>query len=82
MEHIAYLPTAPMQQADTNPAVDEAAKRHDASPRQVVLAWLLARSPQVLPIPGTGSPGHAEANIAAASIELSPDEIAAISGGA
>ena len=58
----------------------EAAKRHDASPRQIVLAWLLARSRQVLPIPGTGSPEHAEDNIAAASIELSPDEIAAISG--
>jgi pyridoxine 4-dehydrogenase len=81
LEQIAFLPWAPIQQADTNPAVDEAAKRHDASPRQIVLAWLLARSPQVLPIPGTGSPRHAEANIAAASIELSPDEIAAISGG-
>ena len=82
LEQIAFLPWAPIQQADTNPAVDEAAKRHHASPRQIVLAWLLARSPQELPIPGTGSPGHAEANIAAASIELSPDEIAAISGGA
>ena len=43
--------------------------------------WLLARSPQVLPIPGTGSPGHAEANVAAASIELSPGEVAAITRG-
>ncbi|HYB87798.1 MAG TPA: aldo/keto reductase [Streptosporangiaceae bacterium] len=77
-EQIAFLPWAPIQQADSNPAVAEAAKRHDASPRQVVLAWLLARSPQMLPIPGTGSPGHAEANIAAASIGLSPDEVAAI----
>jgi len=77
-EQIALLPWAPIQQADSNPAVAEAAKRHDASPRQVVLAWLLARSPQMLPIPGTGSPGHAEANIAAASIGLSPDEVAAI----
>jgi pyridoxine 4-dehydrogenase len=77
-EQIAFLPWAPIQQADSNPAVTEAAKRHDASPRQIVLAWLLARSPQMLPIPGTGSPGHAETNIAAASIELSPDEVAAI----
>jgi pyridoxine 4-dehydrogenase len=77
-EQIAFLPWAPIQQADSNPAVTEAAKRHDASPRQIVLAWLLARSPQILPIPGTGSPGHAETNIAAASIELSPDEVAAI----
>jgi len=43
-----------------------------------VLAWLLARSPQMLPIPGTGSPQHAEANVAAAAIELGPDEVAAI----
>jgi pyridoxine 4-dehydrogenase len=82
LEQIAFLPWAPIQQTDTNPAVAEAAKRHDASPRQIVLAWLLARSPQVLPIPGTGSPEHAEANIAAASIELSSDEVDAISGGA
>jgi aryl-alcohol dehydrogenase-like predicted oxidoreductase len=80
-EQIAFLPWAPIQQADT-PAVAEAAKRHGASPRQIVLAWLLARSPQMLPIPGTGSPGHAEANVAAASIELSPDEVSAITADA
>ena len=78
LEQIAFLPWAPIQQADSNPAVAEAAKRHGASPRQIVLAWLLARSPQMLPIPGTGSPEHAEANVAAGSFELSPDEVAAI----
>ncbi len=77
-EQIAFLPWAPIQQADGNPAVTEAAKRHGASPRQIVLAWLLARSPQILPIPGTGSPEHVETNIAAASIELTPDEVTAI----
>jgi aryl-alcohol dehydrogenase-like predicted oxidoreductase len=77
-EQIAFLPWAPIQQADSNPAVDEAAKRHGASPRQIVLAWLLARSPQMLPIPGTGSPEHAGTNIAAAAIELAPDEVTAI----
>jgi len=82
LEQIAFLPWAPIQQADSNPAVAEAAKRHGASPRQVILAWLLARSPQILPIPGTGSPEHAEANVAAASIELSPDEVAAITDSA
>ena len=81
-EQIAFLPWAPIQQADSNPAVAEAAKRHGASPRQIVLAWLLARSPQMLPIPGTGSPEHAEANVAAGSIELSPDEVAAITSSA
>ena len=80
-EQIAFLPWAPIQQADSNPAVTEAAQRHGASPRQIVLAWLLARSPQMLPIPGTGSPDHAAANIAAASIELTPDEITAITQG-
>src|SRR3989440_1620594 len=82
LEQIAFLPWAPIQQADSNPAVAEAAKRHGASPGQIVLAWLLARSPQMLPIPGTGSPEHAEANVAAASIELGPDEVTAITGGA
>jgi aryl-alcohol dehydrogenase-like predicted oxidoreductase len=80
-EQIAFLPWAPIQQTGGNPAVAGAAKRHGASPRQIVLAWLLARSPQMLPIPGTGSPGHAEANVAAAAIELTPDEVAAITVG-
>jgi pyridoxine 4-dehydrogenase len=80
-EQLAFLPWAPIQQADGNPAVAQAAKRHDASPRQIVLAWLLARSPQILPIPGSGSPEHVEANVAAASIELSADEVAAITRG-
>ena len=80
-EQIAFLPWVPIQQADSSPAVTEAAQRHGASSRQIVLAWLLARSPQMLPIPGTGSPDHAAANIAAASIELTPDEITAITQG-
>jgi aryl-alcohol dehydrogenase-like predicted oxidoreductase len=79
IEQLAFLPWAPIQQADSNPAVAEAARRHSASPRQIVLAWLLARSPQILPIPGTGSPEHVETNVAAASIELSPEEVEAIS---
>jgi pyridoxine 4-dehydrogenase len=78
LAQIVFLPWAPIQQADSNPAVTEAAKRHGASPRQIVLAWLLARSPQILPIPGTGSPEHAQANVEAASIELTPGEAEAI----
>ena len=81
LEEIAFLPWAPIQQAGSNPAVTEAVRRHGAAPRQIVLAWLLARSPRMLPIPGTGSPEHAEANVAAASIELGPDEVAAITRG-
>ncbi len=78
IEEIVFLPWAPIQQADSNPAVAEAAKRHGATPYQIVLAWLLARSPQILPIPGTGSPEHVETNVAAASVELTSDEVAAI----
>jgi pyridoxine 4-dehydrogenase len=78
-EALVFLPWAPIQDAGRNAPVTDAARRHGASPRQIVLAWLLARSPQMLPIPGSGSPEHVEQNIAAASIALSPDEIATIS---
>jgi pyridoxine 4-dehydrogenase len=80
-EMITFIPWAPIQ-AEDSPAVTEAAGRHEATPRQILLAWLLARSPAMLPIPGTGSPEHAEENVAAASIELSQGEIDAISGAA
>jgi pyridoxine 4-dehydrogenase len=80
-EQLTFLPWAPVQEADRNPAVAEAARRHGATEHQIVLAWLLASSPSILPIPGTGSPAHAEENIAAAALELSPDEVAAISKG-
>ncbi|MGH3254558.1 MAG: aldo/keto reductase [Streptosporangiaceae bacterium] len=80
-EQLTFLPWAPVQEADRNTAVAEAAQRHGVSERQVVLAWMLASSPSILPIPGTGSVLHAEENIAAAAMELSPDEIAAISKG-
>ncbi len=78
-EQIVFLPWAPLQDARSDGPVGEAAKSHGISERQVVLAWLLARSPQILPIPGTGSAGHAEANIAAAAVKLSPAEVTAIS---
>ena len=77
-EMLVFLPWAPIQEADAIQAVLSAASHHGASPRQIVLAWLLARSPQILAIPGSGSPEHVEQNVAAASIELSPDEITAI----
>jgi pyridoxine 4-dehydrogenase len=81
-EQLVFLPWAPMQEVNKNPAVAAAAERHGVTQHQAVLAWLLAISPQVLPIPGTGSPRHAEENIAAASIKLDPDEIEAIRKGA
>jgi aryl-alcohol dehydrogenase-like predicted oxidoreductase len=81
-EMLVFLPWAPVQEAEASRAVLEAAEHHGVSPHQVVLAWMLARSPQILPIPGSGSPEHVEQNVAAASLELSPDEVAAITKGA
>jgi pyridoxine 4-dehydrogenase len=77
-EDLVFLPWAPMLDLADNEAVQRIAKRHDATPRQVALAWLLARSPAILPIPGTGSVSHLESNVAAAGVELSPQEVAAI----
>jgi pyridoxine 4-dehydrogenase len=79
-EQLTFLPWAPIQQHDSD-AVTRAAANHGVAPRQIVLAWMLARSPQMLPIPGTGSPEHVEENIAAASISLTSDEVAAINAG-
>jgi aryl-alcohol dehydrogenase-like predicted oxidoreductase len=77
-EELAFLPWAPVQDLDRARAVATAADRHGATPTQVVLAWLLARSPAMLPIPGTGSVAHLEENVAAASVELSQEEVHAI----
>ena len=77
-EELAFLPWAPIQEADEVDVITHAARNHGYTPRQIVLAWLLARSPQILPIPGFGSPEHVEANIAAAGIKLDQDEVAAI----
>jgi aryl-alcohol dehydrogenase-like predicted oxidoreductase len=72
---LVFLPWAPIQAADSLVPVLSAARTHGASTRQVVLAWMLARSQQILPIPGTGSPEHAEANIAATGIQLTNEEV-------
>ena len=81
-EEIVFLPWAPTQDAERQQAVTAAARHHGASARQIVLAWLLARSPRMLPIPGSGSPEHVEANIAAAGINLDRGEVAAITDSA
>ena len=77
-EALAFLPWAPIQETEKIAGVLNAAKRLGVSERQVALAWLLARSPQVLPIPGSGSPEHVADNIAAAGLELTGDEFNAI----
>jgi pyridoxine 4-dehydrogenase len=80
-EGMVFLPWAPIQQTQDKVAVAVAAERHGATQHQIVLAWLLAHSPAILPIPGTGSPAHAEENVAAVAIDLSRDELEAISKG-
>jgi len=68
---IAFLPWAPLGQAkEAHDAVKEIAEELQATPLQVALAWLLKRSPVIVPIPGTSSIEHLEENIAAASLEL------------
>jgi pyridoxine 4-dehydrogenase len=78
-EQLVFLPWAPIIDAERLKSVNQAAKAHGASTQQVVLAWMLARSPQIIPIPGTGNVEHLETNVAAASVELSREEVAAIS---
>ena len=78
LEMLVFMPWAPIEETRTIPALMAAARRRGVTERQVALAWLLTRSPQVLPIPGSGDPEHVEQNVAAASIELTDEEIRAI----
>jgi len=80
-EQRVFIPWAPIQDTERNVGAEVAADRLNVPVRQIVLAWLLARSPQILPIPGSGSAEHVEANVAAAGLKLNPDEIDAISKG-
>jgi pyridoxine 4-dehydrogenase len=77
-ESIVFLPWAPLQNIDNVPPALNAARRLGVSPWQVALAWLLGRSAQILPIPGSGSAEHVADNVAAASLELTTDEANAI----
>jgi aryl-alcohol dehydrogenase-like predicted oxidoreductase len=77
-ERLAFLPWGPVLDLDATPVVWEIADRHGASCRQVALAWLLARSSAMLPIPGTSSVAHLESNVAAADLQLAAGEVAAI----
>jgi len=81
-EHgIAFIPWFPLATGELskeNGPLADAARHHDATPSQLALAWLLKRSPVVLPIPGTSSLEHLESNTAAASIELTDDEFEAL----
>jgi aryl-alcohol dehydrogenase-like predicted oxidoreductase len=82
---IAFFPWAPIDAgrlAEPGGPVDRIAKAHDAAPGQVALAWLLARSAVIVPIPGTSSVDHLEENLAAAELELSAEELAELEGAA
>jgi pyridoxine 4-dehydrogenase len=74
----AFIPWAPVggYSPGRGESLEGVAARIDASPVQVALAWQLARSPQMLPIPGTKSPAHLGDNVAAAGLSLSDDDLA------
>lgn len=72
---IAFIPWFPLGAGKlAGEVLNEIARAHNASPNQVALAWLLRRSPIMLPIPGTSSVEHLEENVAAASLKLSQEE--------
>jgi aryl-alcohol dehydrogenase-like predicted oxidoreductase len=77
---LAFLPWYPLGAGAVlrTPKVQKIAKKVKASPAQVALAWLLAKSPAMLPIPGTGDISHLEENLAAARLKLAPEDLAAL----
>jgi pyridoxine 4-dehydrogenase len=75
---IPWFPLATGHLAEPDGPLGRIADEHDATPAQIALAWLLARSPVMLPIPGTSSVEHLEENVAALDIELSPEEVTEI----
>jgi len=79
---IAFIPWFPLNTgklAGDGGPLDQLSADHGATPAQLALAWLLRRSPVMLPIPGTSTVAHLEDNLAAATIELTDDEFAALS---
>ena len=77
---IPWFPVASGELAKPGGVLDEIAKDHRATHAQLALAWLLRRSPVMLPIPGTSSVAHVEENCAAAEVELTDAEFQALSG--
>jgi len=77
---IAFIPYFPIggHEADLS-ALESVAEKHGADVRQIALAWLLAKSPVMLPIPGTGSVEHLESNLAAADIKLDDEDLTQLS---
>jgi len=78
-EGVGFMPWYPLATGKLSRIggpLEEVAERHDATPSQVALAWLLGHSPAMLPIPGTSSVAHLEENVAAATLELMVEEMA------
>jgi aryl-alcohol dehydrogenase-like predicted oxidoreductase len=78
---VAFIPWFPLKASrlsSTSGPLAAASANHGATPSQLALAWLLRRSPVMLPIPGTGSVAHLEENLAAAGLELTDEEYAAL----
>jgi aryl-alcohol dehydrogenase-like predicted oxidoreductase len=78
---IGFIPWYPLAAGDLakpGSLLDTLAKRHHAAPSQLALAWVLKRSPVMLPIPGTSQLAHLEQNVAAVDIELSDEDFAAL----
>jgi len=80
---IAFIPWQPVARGELDSEVlRTVAGEHEATPAQIALAWLLHRSPVMLPIPGTSSEAHLRENVAAASIRLGEEEMARLDGAA
>jgi aryl-alcohol dehydrogenase-like predicted oxidoreductase len=78
-EEIAFLPWRPVEAGGLRGGVVvDIARRNQATPSQVALAWLLAHSPVMLPIPGTSKVAHLEENLGAVALDLAPAELAAL----
>ena len=80
-QNIGFIPWFPLAAGDLakpGSLLDKIAKQHNAEPSQIALAWVLKRSPVMLPIPGTSKVKHLEVNIAAVDITLSDEEFAAL----
>ena len=75
---IAFYPLAKGRLARPGSALAQIAERRQASPGQIALAWLLHRSPAMLPIPGTSSSAHLDENLVASSIRLGADDLEAL----
>jgi aryl-alcohol dehydrogenase-like predicted oxidoreductase len=75
---IPWFPLAAGQLTGANSPLRRVAARKNLTPSQIALAWLLARSPVVLPIPGTSNVAHVEENVAAARVGLTEDDINAV----